>query len=179
MDQAERWEDGEARRIYQSYHTLVRTVVRRILGPAGTEEDSEECVQDVLWEFLRGADKWDPAKGSEKTYLCMLARSRARSRRKKLLAGAAEPLEDHTLAFTVPDGTERAVVRDGLRRALEGLTAEERKLFTLRFVYEWDGGEIGRALGLSQSAVTTRVNRLRKKLKKLLAIQGIGMDGKE
>lgn len=172
-------EDREANRIYNTYHVLVRTVVRRILDRAGTPEDVEECTQDVLWEFLQGPDKWDPARGSEKTYLCMLARSRAKNRRKQLLAGAAEPLEEHTLAFTVPDGTERTAVRDGLRRALEGLTAEERKLFTLRFVYEWDGGEIGRALGLRQSAVTTRVNRLRKKLKKLLAIQGIGMDGKE
>lgn len=172
-------EDREAQRIYDTYHTLVRTVVSRILDQAGTPEDTEECTQDVLWEFLQGPDKWDPSRGSEKTYLCMLARSRAKNRRKKLLAGAAEPLENHALIFTVPDGTERTAVRDGLRRALEGLTAEERKLFTLRFVYEWGGREIGQALGLSQSAVTTRVNRLRKKLKKLLAIQGIAMDGKE
>ena len=172
-------DDRQARRVYDAYHVLVRTVVGRILARAGTAEDAEECTQDVLWEFLQGPDKWDPSKGSEKTYLCMLARSRAKNRRKQLLAGAAEPLEEHTLAFTVPDGAERTAVRDGLRRALEGLTAEERKLFTLRFVYEWGGGEIGQALGLSRSAVTTRVNRLRKKLKKLLAIQGIGMDGKE
>ena len=158
-------EDREARRIYDTYHTLVQTVVSRILDRAGTPEDAEECTQDVLWEFLQGPDKWDPSRGSEKTYLCMLARSRAKNRRKQLLAGAAEPLEDYALTFTVPDGTERTAVRDGLRRALEGLTAEERKLFTLRFVYEWGGREIGQALGLSQSAVTTRVNRLRKKLK--------------
>ena len=172
-------EDQEARRIYQTYHTLVLTVVTRILDRAGTPEDCEECAQDVLWEFLQGPDKWNPTRGSEKTYLCMLARSRAKNRRKKLMAGATEPLEDHTLAFTVPDGTERTAVQDGLHRALEGLTAEERRVFTLRFVYEWGGGEIGPALGLSQSAVTTRVNRLRKKLKKLLAVQGICMDGKE
>ena len=88
-------------------------------------------------------------------------------------------MEDHAETLRAEDHTEEAALRDGLRRALEGLTAEERKLFTLRFVYEWGGREIGQALGLSQSAVTTRVNRLRKKLKKLLAIQGIAMDGKE
>ena len=97
-------DNRQARRVYDAYHVLVRTVVGRILARAGTAEDVEECAQDVLWEFLQGPDKWDPSKGSEKTYLCMLARSRAKNRRKQLLAGAAEPLEEHTLAFTVPDG---------------------------------------------------------------------------
>ena len=80
-------EDREANRIYDTYHVLVRTVVSRILDRAGTPEDVEECTQDVLWEFLQGPDKWEPARGSEKTYLCMLARSRAKNRRKQLLAG--------------------------------------------------------------------------------------------
>lgn len=168
-------EDQEARRIYQTYHTLVLTVVTRILDRAGTPEDCEECAQDVLWEFLQGPDKWDPARGSEKTYLCMLARSRAKNRRKKLMAGATEPLEDHTLAFTVPDGTERTAVQDGLHRALEGLTAEERRLFTLRFVYGLPSAELGGVLGLSPNGVDARVSRLRKKLKKLLARQGLGL----
>ena len=76
-------EDREAQRIYDTYHTLVRTVVSRILDRAGTPEDAEECTQDVLWEFLQGPDKWDPSRGSEKTYLCMLARSRAKNRRNR------------------------------------------------------------------------------------------------
>ena len=70
-------------------------------------------------------------------------------------------------------------VRDGLRRALEGLSGEERRLFTLRFLYGWPPAEIGARLGLSRAAVDKRVSRLRGKLKKLLALQGITMDGKE
>ena len=172
-------EEEEAKRVYDTYHTLVSTVVGRILAGTGTREDQEECAQDVLWEYLRDRGKWDPSKGSEKTYLCMLARSRAKTRRRQLLAGAAEPLEDHGLALTVPDGTEAAAVRDGLRRALAGLTAEERRMFTLRFVYQWTAEDMGRELGLSRTAVTTRVGRLRKRLKELLALQGISVDGKE
>ena len=168
-------EDREAQRIYDTYHALVRTVVSRILDQAGTPEDTEECTQDVLWEFLQGPDKWDPSRGSEKTYLCMLARSRAKNRRKKLLAGAAEPLENHALIFTVPDGTERTAVRDGLRRVLEGLSREERRLFTLRFVYGLSSAELGGVLGLSPNGVDARVSRLRKKLKRLLARQGLGL----
>lgn len=77
------------------------------------------------------------------------------------------------------DGAERTAVRDGLHRALAGLSAEERRLFTLRFLYEWPPAEIGRSLHLSRAAVDKRVSRLRGKLKKLLALQGITVDGKE
>ena len=173
----ERPEGGEAERVYGAYGALLTTVVGRILDRAGTREDVEECVQDVLWEYLRDRDKWDAARGSEKTYLCVLARSRARSRRRQLLSAAAEPLEE--IVLTAPDGTEAAEVRDALGRALAQLTPGERRLFTLRFLYEWTSADIGKALGLAPSAVTTRVGRLRGKLKKLLALQGVGMDGKE
>lgn len=64
-------------------------------------------------------------------------------------------------------------------RGILGDGAEERRLFTLRFLYEWPPAEIGRSLHLSRAAVDKRVSRLRGKLKKLLALQGITVDGKE
>ena len=73
------------------------------------------------------------------------------------------------------DHAERAAVRDGLRRVLEGLSREERRLFTLRFVYGLSSAELGGVLGLSPNGVDARVSRLRKKLKRLLARQGLGL----
>lgn len=177
MDTAAGEAQVQAERVYERYYTLISTVTARILAGVGTAEDAEECAQDVLWEYLREPGKWDPERGSERTYLCVLARSRAKSRRSRLLSRREEPLEE--LAFAVPDEVEAAAVRDALRRALAGLTAEERKLFTLRFVYQWSGGEIGERLGLRPSAVTTRVERLRKKLGRLLREQGVELEGKE
>ena len=68
-------EDREANRIYNTYHVLVRTVVSRILDRAGTPEDVEECTQDVLWEFLQGPDKWDPASSCFRRFLARLRAS--------------------------------------------------------------------------------------------------------
>lgn len=81
MDTAANGTQTEAERVYERYYTLVSTVTARILAGAGTAEDAEECTQDVFWEYLRAPEKWDPDRGSEQTYLCMLARSRAKSRR--------------------------------------------------------------------------------------------------
>ena len=103
-----------------------------------------------------------------------LLRSRARDRRRALASRAEEPLEDHA-HLTAGDETERSAVRDGLRRALGELSREERRLFTLRFVYGLPSAEIGGVLGLSPNGVDARVSRLRKKLKRLLARQGLGL----
>ena len=103
----------------------------------------------------------------------MLVRSRAKDRRRALAARMEEPLEEHS-GLAAADHTERAAVRDGLRRVLEGLSREERRLFTLRFVYGLSSAELGGVLGLSPNGVDARVSRLRKKLKRLLARQGLG-----
>ena len=76
-------------------------------------------------------------------------------------------------------GDSDPALRDGLRRALEALGPEERRLFTLRFLYQWSSARIGQSLGLSPNGVDARVARLRKKLKHLLAQQGLGWDRKE
>ena len=86
MDTAAGGGQTQAERVYERYYTLISTITARILAGAGTAEDAEECTQDVLWEYLREPGKWDPERGSEQTYLCMLARSRAKSRRSRLLS---------------------------------------------------------------------------------------------
>lgn len=116
----------------------------------------------------------DPAQGSKQTWLCVLVRSRAKDRRRALAARMEEPLEEHS-GLAAADHAERAAVRDGLRRVLEGLSREERRLFTLRFVYGLSSAELGGVLGLSPNGVDARVSRLRKKLKRLLARQGLGL----
>ena len=129
--------DSAAQRIWELYGKLLHTVAASLLP--GHPEDAEECVQDAVWAYVDAPEKWDPAKGSEKTYLCVLVRS----------------------------------------RALAELSQAERRLFTLRFLYQWPSAEIGHTLGLSANGVDARVVRLRRKLKNLLARQGLGWSGKE
>ena len=165
-------QNREAERIFRQYGKLLTAVAAAQLP--GRPEDAEECVQDAVWAFVEGREKWDPGRGSEKTWLCLLLRSRARDRRRALASRAEEPLEDH-VHLTAGDEAEGAAVRDGLRRALGELSREERRLFTLRFVYGLPSAELGGVLGLSPNGVDARVSRLRRKLKRLLARQGLGL----
>ena len=55
-----------------------------------------------------------------------------------------------------------------LGRAVLALSEPEKQLFAMRFVYGYSTREMARFFGISQNAVTTRVSRLRDKLKPLL-----------
>ncbi|WP_242846328.1 sigma-70 family RNA polymerase sigma factor [Anaeromassilibacillus senegalensis] len=88
-------------------------------------------------------------------------------------------MKDYAVLWPAGDEPDPAAVREGLRRALVRLEPAERRLFTLRFLYEWSSAEIGRELHLTPGAVDARVSRLRKKLRPLLEEQGLGMQEKE
>lgn len=169
--------EQEAERIFRQYRRLLATVARAVLW--NDPEDCEECVQDAVWDYVNHRERLDPARGSEKTYLCVMVRSRAMDRRRRLCIDRTESIDDHAGTLTAADETEPAAVREGLRRALARLEPAERRLFTLRFLYEWSSAEIGRELHLTPGAVDARVSRLRKKLRPLLEEQGLGMQEKE
>ena len=59
---------------------------------------------------------------------------------------------------------------------LARLKEQERAIFTLRFLYGLDGRETARRLGMGRGALDVAVLRLRRKLKKMLAEQGIQLE---
>ena len=103
--------DREAQRVLDQYGKLLRTVADALLP--GYPEEAEECVQDALWAYVDGIQTWDPARGSEKTYLCVLVRSRAKDRRRRLTARREDSLEEHQGALWAEDHAERSALRDG------------------------------------------------------------------
>lgn len=131
-------------------------------------EDAEECANDVMLRLLSHREGYDPARASLETYVRVMARSEALTRRRR--AGPQLlPLEEE---LYLTDGPEE-YIGDILEAVLDGLREQERALFTLRFLYGLDGKETARRLGMSRGAVDVAVARLRSKLKKLLAAQGI------
>lgn len=131
-------------------------------------EDAEECANDVMLRLLSHREDYDPARASLETYVRVMARSEALSRRQKV-PKTTLPL-DETLFITA--GPEE-YIGDILEAVLGQLKEQERKIFTLRFLYGMDGRETARRLGMSRGALDVAVLRLRQKLKKLLAQQGV------
>jgi RNA polymerase sigma factor (sigma-70 family) len=120
--------------------------------------------------FARALERWgryDPRRGSARTWLCQLARSTAldhfraeeRRRRREGRYAAAELRESSEPVFG--DGLSPA-----LERGLARLSAAEREVVVLRVVLELDSESAARVLGISPTACSTRLSRALARLEK-------------
>jgi RNA polymerase sigma-70 factor, ECF subfamily len=129
---------------------------------------AEELTAETFERALRLWHRFDPQRGSARTWLCQVARTvaldhfrseRRRTRREQLVA--------------LPDRVD-APFADGLspdlESALAALTAGEREVVALRIVLELDAGTAARVLGISATNCTTRLNRALKKLEEALHV---------
>lgn len=126
---------------------------------------AEDLTGATFEAALRKWRRYDPGRGTPRAWLLAIARSTAldwfradaRRRRRDEQAGAVDPIPP-----SFPD------VQDGLSPELEeglrALSAGEREVVALRIVLDLDGEEAARVLGISRTAVSTRLNRALAKL---------------
>ena len=127
---------------------------------------AEELTAETFARALEHWRRYDPSRGSPRTWLCQLARTtaldhfRADERRRRRegryvlqVREAEEPLFGEGLSPV-------------LERALARLSAAEREVVALRVVLELDGEGAARVLGISPSACSTRLSRALQKLEK-------------
>jgi RNA polymerase sigma-70 factor (ECF subfamily) len=129
---------------------------------------AEDLAADTFEKALRLWRRFDPTRASARTWLCEIARTtaldwfRAEERRRRR--------EERT---AVPDRFEGAMA-EGLSPELEAglreLSAGEREVIALRVLLELDGDEAARVLGISPTAVSTRLSRALKKLEEKVSI---------
>jgi len=123
---------------------------------------AEDLASETFEKALRKWSRFDPRRGSARTWLLALARStaldwfRAESRRHRREEAAAQP-EAQEAQFV--EGLSPA-----LQTALAALSAGEREVLVLRIVIELDGDQTARVLGISPTAVSTRLSRALDKL---------------
>ena len=127
---------------------------------------AEDLAGETFERALRLWHRFDPERGSARTWLCQVARTVAldhfRSERRRVrreeLAAAPEAFEQR-----LAEGFS-AELEAGLR----GLTAGEREVIALRVVLDLDGETAARVLGISPTACSTRLSRALAKLEKEL-----------
>jgi RNA polymerase sigma-70 factor (ECF subfamily) len=129
---------------------------------------AEDLAADTFEKALRAWRRFDPTRGSARTWLCQIARTtaldwfRAEERRRRREERAAVPEQiDHGFA----EG-----LSPELEAALRELSAGEREVIALRILLELDGDEAARVLGISPTAVSTRLSRALKKLEEKVSI---------
>ena len=125
---------------------------------------AEDLTGETFETALRRWRRFDPGRGTARAWLLAIARSTAldwfradgRRRKREERAGTAERRVSVDEAF---EGFS-PVLEAGLRE----LTAGEREVVALRVVLDLDGDETARLLGISPTAVSTRLHRALAKL---------------
>ncbi|MFL5919943.1 MAG: RNA polymerase sigma factor [Gaiellaceae bacterium] len=129
---------------------------------------AEDLTADTFEKALKAWRRFDASRGSARTWLCQIARTtaldwfRAEERRRRREERAALP-DRVDLAFVEGLSPE-------LEAALRELSAAEREVIALRVLLELDGDEAARVLGISPTAISTRLSRSLKKLEEKVSI---------
>lgn len=126
---------------------------------------AEDLTGETFETALRRWRRFDPGRGTARSWLLAIARSTAldwfrsdaRRRRREARVGVAELRTSEELELG--EGFSPA-----LQAALHELSAGEREVVALRIVLDLDGDETARVLGISATAVSTRLHRALGKL---------------
>jgi RNA polymerase sigma-70 factor (ECF subfamily) len=129
---------------------------------------AEDLAADTFEKALRKWPGFDPRRGSARTWLCQIARTTAldwfraeeRRQRREERAATSDRVEASFAEGLAPD----------LEAGLAALSAGEREVIALRVLLDLDGDEAARVLGISPTAVSTRLSRALKKLEEKVSI---------
>jgi RNA polymerase sigma-70 factor, ECF subfamily len=143
------------RRLAAAVFGLVSKVVR---NPA----QSEEVTQEVFVELWRTAPRFDPARGTARSWIMTCAHRRAVDRvrsaesaaRRDDLAGRRDQGRPYD---EVVEQVESSLEREHVRRGLQALTALQREAVVLAYYGGHTHREIAELLGVPQGTVKTRL----------------------
>jgi RNA polymerase sigma-70 factor, ECF subfamily len=156
------WERFEA--LYRDARDDLYAYVATLLRDPAAAEDVTALAFERAY---RRRATFDRRRGVERAWLFGIARNAALDelrRRKRTAALVADP-EDAS-AGSVADGVEVTLRRTAVRSALAGLSGREREIVALKFHGGLTNGEIGRVLGISETAAGSLLYRTIEKLRR-------------
>ena len=162
----------------QQYGALCRQIARDITG---SDEDAEECLNDAMLAAWNAIPPTKPKNYC--AYLLRLVRNAAYNRYcaahtlKRNAASIAGSIDE--LAEIIPDRgdvvdeVERREMLGAINEFLQELSQKQRDLFVRRYWYLTDITSLAKMFHMSESHVRKTLSRLRKRLQKFLAEEGL------
>jgi RNA polymerase sigma-70 factor, ECF subfamily len=149
---------------YDLYAGLVNGLALRILRDTA---EAEDVVQEVFVQVWRQSSRYDAGRGTPEAWLCTMARTRALDRLRRRVSRREEPAEaapPSTAAPTSPDAI-------AVRKALDGLSTDQRKALELAYYEGLTQSEIATRLGEPLGTVKTRIRTAMIRLREVLGPQ--------
>jgi RNA polymerase sigma-70 factor (ECF subfamily) len=180
---AQRDEDAFGQ-LYDRFSPLLYAVSLRILR---RPHDAQAVLSDVFWEVWHHAERYNPKRGSARTYLAMLVRSRAIDRlrsesgRQVVEAEFYESREPDLAEWQQEEDPARLAIADENRRlvaaALEELSEAQQRALRLAYFDGLTHREIAATLGAPLGSVKTQIRTGLAKLGRALRTMGADWTG--
>lgn len=163
-------DESAMRQAMDRYSRLLWSIASAVLYRTASTQDMEECVADTFIYLWQHSEKYDPQRGTLRSWLSIITRSRALDRCRLLIRQSSVPLEEALTAegSSLTDGLLRQEDRNCLRAALRTLSDADQELLFRRYYREQKPKEIALALGLPVKQVENRLYRSRQKLKDIM-----------
>ncbi len=163
---------------YRRHAGTVTALARRLLG---SENLAEEVLQEVFLHLWNNPDRFDPERGTLRSYL--LTRTHSRSVDLLRSEGARRAREERDARRTVEEGydIEREVwdltVSEAVSTALADLREEERSPIVLAYFGGYTYREVAEMLDQPEGTVKGRIRTGLTRLRQGLQGAGIGVEG--
>ena len=151
--------------LYERNFDRVYAYVQSMLRDRAAAEDVTSQAFERAYRKRRG---YRPGRGSAEAWLFGIARNAALDelrRRKRHARMATEP--EDLEGRPADDVAETALRRETVRSALEQLEPRDRELVSLKYMAGLGNTEIAKVVGISESNVSTRLNRTMTKLREV------------
>ncbi len=174
------FKQNETSRIHETiskYSPLLFYVIQNILKEKGSAEDIEECVADVFIYLWQHPDYFNARKGTLKNYLCLIAKSKALDKYRKMskLQDVHIPLtlisEETTtsspfnLTFNIDFMNYEY---EDLYKLLDMLSPSDKEILLRRYIGGEKPSQIAKDLGVPTKSIVNNLYYSKKKLKLLI-----------
>jgi len=165
---AERRDRQAFARLFAHFAPRIKAYLRRL----GLDDaQAEELTQEVMLTVWQRAHQFDPKKANPSTWIFTIARNRRIDAARRASRAEFRPEEEAArLAREEPElaGTEIALMREKLEKAIDGLPPEQAEVLRRFYMEGRTHSEIADALGLPLGTVKSRIRLALEKLREKL-----------
>jgi RNA polymerase sigma-70 factor (ECF subfamily) len=173
-----RYSDVALAEVYRRHGRAVYGLARRVLNDA---TEAEDVTQEVFLRLWREPDRFDPARGSLRSFLLAQAHGRAvdavRSSSSRHRREAREAMHTARAAYDMQHEAWDLALADQVERAMGELSDDERRAIQLAYFDGHTYREVAQVLEQPEGTVKSRIRSGMRRLRDALVDAGVrGVD---